>query len=277
MSGVSPTTRRGRAPRPRPRRGPRRGVSIRERRAPGVRVADTKSSDVDVVTQADRDSEALIRGIVSSVGPTTRSWGRRPGRLWLLGRALDRRPDRRHRELPLRHPGVRRLHRRRGRGRRGRRRGAQRRDGCRVRRHGRRCAPRRRAARRARADAARATAGDHRLRLRRRQRAVQAAAVARLLPEVRDIRRLGACSLDLCHLAEGSADGYVEEGVNIWDYAAGALIAAQPAPAGSCTPEPAGPRRWSPRRRTGSRSFWTPSGRRVPRRSSPVRGRPATP
>ena len=49
--------------------------------------------------------------------------------------------------------------------------------------------------------------------------------MARLLPEVRDIRRLGACSLDLCHLAEGSADGYVEEGVNIWDYAAGALIA----------------------------------------------------
>ena len=34
---------------------------IRERRAAGVRVADTKSSDVDVVTQADRDSEALIR------------------------------------------------------------------------------------------------------------------------------------------------------------------------------------------------------------------------
>ena len=59
------------------------------------------------------------------------------------------------------------------------------------------------------------------------KRAVQAAAVARLLPHVRDIRRLGSCALDLCHLAEGSADAYVEEGVNLWDYAAGAFIAAQ--------------------------------------------------
>ena len=46
-------------------------------------------------------------------------------------------------------------------------------------------------------------------------------------PQVRDIRRLGSCALDLCHLAEGSADAYVEEGVNLWDYAAGAFIAAQ--------------------------------------------------
>jgi len=59
------------------------------------------------------------------------------------------------------------------------------------------------------------------------KRAVQAAAVAGLLPHVRDIRRLGSCALDLCHLAEGSADAYVEEGVNLWDYAAGAFIATQ--------------------------------------------------
>ena len=37
---------------------------VRERRRDGVRVADTKSSDVDVVTQTDRDSEALIRRMV---------------------------------------------------------------------------------------------------------------------------------------------------------------------------------------------------------------------
>ena len=37
---------------------------IRERRTHGVRVADTKSSDVDVVTQPDRESEALIRRLV---------------------------------------------------------------------------------------------------------------------------------------------------------------------------------------------------------------------
>ena len=56
-------------------------------------------------------------------------------------------------------------------------------------------------------------------------RAVQAAAVGRLLPQVRDIRRIGSCALDLCHVAEGRLDGYVEEGVNLWDHAAGALIA----------------------------------------------------
>ena len=56
-------------------------------------------------------------------------------------------------------------------------------------------------------------------------RQVQAAAVARLLPEVRDIRRTGSCALDLCRVAEGSLDGYVEEGVHLWDHAAGGLIA----------------------------------------------------
>ena len=58
-------------------------------------------------------------------------------------------------------------------------------------------------------------------------RGLQAAAVARLLPRVRDIRRLGSCALDLCHLAEGSADAYLEEGASLWDHAAGALIARE--------------------------------------------------
>jgi myo-inositol-1(or 4)-monophosphatase len=53
----------------------------------------------------------------------------------------------------------------------------------------------------------------------------QAAAVGRLLTRVRDIRRLGSCALDLCHVAEGLLDGYVEEGVHLWDHAAGGLIA----------------------------------------------------
>ncbi|HSU03303.1 MAG TPA: inositol monophosphatase family protein [Nocardioides sp.] len=52
----------------------------------------------------------------------------------------------------------------------------------------------------------------------------QAACVARLLPEVRDIRRMGSCALDLCHVAEGSADAYVEAGPQPWDYAAGGLV-----------------------------------------------------
>jgi len=58
-------------------------------------------------------------------------------------------------------------------------------------------------------------------------RVVQAAAVARLLPQVRDIRRFGSCALDLCHVAEGSADAYVEEGLAIWDHAAGGLVARE--------------------------------------------------
>lgn len=56
-------------------------------------------------------------------------------------------------------------------------------------------------------------------------REVQAASVTRLLPVVRDIRRHGSCALELCHVAEGALDGYVEEGVNLWDHAAGAFIA----------------------------------------------------
>jgi myo-inositol-1(or 4)-monophosphatase len=57
------------------------------------------------------------------------------------------------------------------------------------------------------------------------KRRIQGAAVARLLPHVRDIRRLGSCALDLCLVADGRLDGYLEEGVNLWDHAAGGLIA----------------------------------------------------
>lgn len=56
-------------------------------------------------------------------------------------------------------------------------------------------------------------------------RARQAESLLRLLPRVRDIRRLGSSALDLCHVAEGTFDGYLEEGVNHWDVAAGGLVA----------------------------------------------------
>jgi len=58
-------------------------------------------------------------------------------------------------------------------------------------------------------------------------RAVQAAAVGRMLSTVRDVRRLGSAALDLCALAAGRVDGYVEEGLNPWDMAAGALVATE--------------------------------------------------
>ena len=59
------------------------------------------------------------------------------------------------------------------------------------------------------------------------KRAVQGAIVARILPQVRDIRRLGAAALDLCLVAAGTLDAYYEHGLNAWDLAAGALIAAE--------------------------------------------------
>jgi myo-inositol-1(or 4)-monophosphatase len=55
----------------------------------------------------------------------------------------------------------------------------------------------------------------------------QAYAVARMLPQVRDIRRRGSCALDLCAVAAGQLDAYVEEGPHIWDYAAGGLVAIE--------------------------------------------------
>lgn len=42
-----------------------------------------------------------------------------------------------------------------------------------------------------------------------------------------DMRRLGAASLDLCMVAEGTLDGYSERGLHEHDWAAGALIAEE--------------------------------------------------
>lgn len=58
-------------------------------------------------------------------------------------------------------------------------------------------------------------------------RARQAAVLARLLPRVRDIRRVGAAALDLAWTACGRFDAYYERGVKPWDVAAGELIAAR--------------------------------------------------
>lgn len=59
------------------------------------------------------------------------------------------------------------------------------------------------------------------------RRAAQIAVVARLLPRIADIRRLGAASLDLCAVAAGRLDAYFEAGLQPWDHAAGGLIAAE--------------------------------------------------
>ncbi|WP_245974852.1 inositol monophosphatase family protein [Corynebacterium alimapuense] len=67
------------------------------------------------------------------------------------------------------------------------------------------------------------------------RRQAQAQLLTRVLPHVRDIRRIGAAALDLCRVAEGSVDAYYEHGINCWDYAAG-LVIAQEAGAVALTP-----------------------------------------
>ena len=55
-------------------------------------------------------------------------------------------------------------------------------------------------------------------------RAAQAEISGRLLPLVRDIRRMGSAAIDLAWTAAGRYDAYFERGIKTWDYAAGALI-----------------------------------------------------
>lgn len=59
------------------------------------------------------------------------------------------------------------------------------------------------------------------------ERARQGARVATVLPAVRDIRRFGSAALDLAWLAAGRMDAYYETGLNVWDWAAGRLLVAE--------------------------------------------------
>jgi len=55
----------------------------------------------------------------------------------------------------------------------------------------------------------------------------QADVLAAVIPQVADVRRVGAAALDLCWVACGRLDAYWEVGLNDWDHAAGALIATE--------------------------------------------------
>jgi myo-inositol-1(or 4)-monophosphatase len=59
------------------------------------------------------------------------------------------------------------------------------------------------------------------------KRAAQAAAITRLITEIRDVRRSGSAAIDLCWTAAGRVDAYYEEHLNSWDAAAGELIARE--------------------------------------------------
>jgi len=58
-------------------------------------------------------------------------------------------------------------------------------------------------------------------------RITQAEAAARVIGEVRDLRRAGSAALDLCDVACGRLDAYWERGLQPWDFAAGQLIAIE--------------------------------------------------
>lgn len=58
-------------------------------------------------------------------------------------------------------------------------------------------------------------------------RGIQGGIVTRLLPKVRDIRRQGTASLDLSFVACGRLDAYFERTLSPWDHAAGAIIARE--------------------------------------------------
>ncbi len=59
------------------------------------------------------------------------------------------------------------------------------------------------------------------------RRVRQGEVLAALAGEVRDIRRMGAAALDLCHVASGGVDAFFERGLAPWDHTAGALIARE--------------------------------------------------
>ncbi|WP_207454493.1 inositol monophosphatase family protein [Herbiconiux sp. SYSU D00978] len=59
------------------------------------------------------------------------------------------------------------------------------------------------------------------------KRGDQAHRFANLMTRVRDLRRLGAASLDLCAVASGRLDAYFERGLKPWDHGAGVLIAQE--------------------------------------------------
>ena len=64
------------------------------------------------------------------------------------------------------------------------------------------------------------------------------ATVGRVMPIARDLRRGGSAATDLAYVAAGRLDGYFERGLSPWDYAVGALLVQE---AGGVFLRPEGP------------------------------------
>lgn len=62
---------------------------------------------------------------------------------------------------------------------------------------------------------------------RAQRRAAQGRVVAALLPQVRDIRRIGSAAVDLCSVAAGTLDAHYERGLQPWDMAAASLVVTE--------------------------------------------------
>lgn len=59
------------------------------------------------------------------------------------------------------------------------------------------------------------------------ERAAHAERVAKMVSEIRDIRRFGAAAIDLCFVACGRYDAYFEEHLHSWDLVAGQVVATE--------------------------------------------------
>jgi myo-inositol-1(or 4)-monophosphatase len=214
----------------------RAGELVQRRREEGVEVAALKSSPVDVVTAADRESEALIRGLLAQARPGDGFLGEESGQgdasttgvTWVVDpidgtvnylygipayavsiAAVEGGPDPAEwtaLAAAVINPATGELYT------------ATRGGGAYLGQRRLQVPPG--------VEASVALVGTgFGYTAERRER--QAAVVARLLPRVRDIRRIGSAALDLCSVADGRLDAFYERGLNPWDHAAGALIAAE--------------------------------------------------
>ena len=172
----------------------------------------------------DYKSEALIREMLLGACPEDQFFGEESGGPTRPG-ALDRGPHRRHRQLHARAAAVHDLHRLR----------ARRRAADRLRllpRHRRAvpggAGPGRDAERPADPCLRHALEGRHRppgLRPPHPENRERTLAVfPALLRSVSDVRRTGSAAYDLCCVASGRADAFLELGINLYDYGAGYVI-----------------------------------------------------
>jgi len=211
------------------------GRLVRQRRAEGVEVAASKSSPEDIVTYADRESEALIRSLLAEARPNDGFFGEESdadagssGLTWVVDpidgtvnflygiphyavsiAVVEGEPNPatwRALAAAVVNPAIDEVFTAADGG------------GAFLGGQGIRVAPA--------VEISQALVGTG-FSYSAEKRLEQAAIVARLIGRVRDIRRAGTASLDLCSVACGRLNAYYERGLKPWDHAAGALVAKE--------------------------------------------------